>query len=268
MMKISPATSRLALLCAFATLSAVSLADVKVVSQIKMTMFGGQQAPQTVTSYYKGQMIRSEAPNSISILNGKTNEVIQINSANKTYSVTKLGQGVKAMPQGVKMVANGKTRLTNETKTIAGKAARKYVFDGTMDMQAAGQGSGKIKLHVDQWTTSTMKLAMSPFQMAGMLGQMLQSLGPAGSGVRQLTAELGKIKGFPLSNNVVMDITAKGPGQTGAPGQDIKMSFTIQTDVLSLKEGPLSASLFQVPAGYKKVAKAGGGMGMGMGGMG
>lgn len=238
--------TRFAPFAVLASLSAGSWADVTVVARVKASMFGQTEGPAAVTTYYKGALSRGEGKDGITLINRNTNQAISLDPKAKTYFVTKLGSAA-SISKDAKVVATGHTRLTDETRQIAGRPARKYVFDGTVDLQSQ-TGGGKIVFHVEQWTTTSVKLATSPFQMAGAVGKILQAIDPTSGAIRQLTAELGKMKGFPLSSSITMDMSS-GP----ASPEGMKMTFSVQTDVVTLKEGPLSASLFQVPPGYKKV---------------
>lgn len=248
-MRFQHAGFRGAALCAVTLTAVAAQADVKIVSKMKVNAFGGNQ-DAVVTTYYKGSKVRTESPGTLQIYDATTKQAIVINQAEKTYSIITLGQQGGKMPNGMKIKTTGSTKATNLTRTIAGKPARKYSFDGTITMASDKQeGSAKIILHMDQWTTTAIKGAMTPSQMMGTMGQMLQGMGALGAGLKNLTSEMSKIKGMPLDLAMDMSMAASGPNSP----QGMNFKITMSSAVQSISEAPLSASLFQIPKGYKKV---------------
>ena len=241
---------RAAALCAVAAISVAAHADVKVISRVQMAMMGRAPEPQKVTIYYKGPMIRTDVGTTISIVNSKTHQMTMLNPQAKTYTVVDR-QLPAEVTKKMKVSATAKVTPTNEQKQIAGKPARRYKMDATLDMTSAEMQNAKVhmKINMDQWTTTATKSTITPGQLTGALDQMLRNFGNLSS-LKQLTSEMNKIKGLPLSSVVKMDMTIMMPG-----GQTQNMSMNMINDVLQLTEAPLPASLFAIPAGYKKTEK-------------
>lgn len=247
---------KLVVLCSFAIFSATALADVKIVSRmISTSSMGGAQMPQTVTTYYHQGLMRSDFGNESTIINGKTHTTLLINHATKTYSqLSFTGSPQASMMKNMKMSVKGSIKPTTQKKTIAGKPARKYVGDFVITMAIPQMGGQRqtMKMHMEQWATTSIAAALSPSQIMGAMGNMLQGIGGAGS-FSSMAKELGKIKGLPLDNKMSMTmVLAMPPGQQRPPGMPSTMSFGFENHVISVKETSLSPSLFKVPAGYKK----------------
>jgi hypothetical protein len=241
---------RAAALCAVAALTVAAHADVKVISRVQMAMMGRTPEPQKVTIYYKGPMIRTDVGNTISIVNSKSHQITMLNPTTKTYTVVQR-QLPPEMVKKMKVNATAKVTPTNDKKTIAGKPARRYKMDATIDMTSPEMQNAKIhmKINMDQWTTTGTKSTITPGQLTGALDQMLRNFGNLSS-LKQITTEMNKIKGLPLSSMVKMDMTLTMP-----QGQTQNMSMNMQNDVLQLTEAPLPASMFAIPKGYKKTEK-------------
>ena len=83
-------------------------------------------------------------------------------------------------------------------------------------------------------------------------------LGSASSGLNQLSKEVTKIKGYPVSQDVAitgvqspMGPTAamKGGGESGDPNAPF---LTMNTASSGFSDGAVANSVFEVPAGYKQ----------------
>ncbi len=262
-------------------------ADVKVVSRVTMTGLSGQMAsqmpsgPQSQTTYYKGAKIRTEANDGkqVTIYDAQTKTLTVLNPTKKTYTTVP----VSAMAQDPRLaMLDIKTTSTvkpgGKTKTIAGKPAKNYVWQATIAMgmkqgamppggasKGAQTPSGtlfSITMNGEQWTTEAVKMPGATGK--GMLGVLS---GPAAAmpGLEPLIAKLSTIKGVPLTSTVRQSF-ARGAGLSGSGTALPARTMTTQTDVVSITEANLPATLFAVPAGYTKAAMPrGGGVGpMGM----
>jgi len=77
-----------------------------------------------------------------------------------------------------------------------------------------------------------------------LLPSFIQTV-PPGAFLSPLTDKLGKTKGFPVTSKVIVTTTS--------PRSVTPTTVTITTELRSITDGPLDASLFQVPDDYKKV---------------
>lgn len=253
--------ARFAVACASLLVATAAPADVKMVSRMTSTSSMGQAPlPQTITAYFKKGLMRSDVGTISTIMNAKTHQNLIIDHTKKTYSqFDMLGamNARSAMLKDMKVDVSGSVRPTNQKKTIAGKAAQLYLADFVMTMsmpQMKGQKQ-TMKMHMEQWATKSVPAALSASQMMGVMGTMFQGL-PGFSNMNKLVKEFGKIKGFPLDNKMVMTMAFALPkGQARPQGMPSSMTFGFENHVISLKEGPVDAGLFKVPAGYKKAQK-------------
>ena len=248
-------------------------ADVKVVSQVTITGLPAGAAtaqsskPQTVTAYYKGTKVRTEAANTVTIYDGKTNTVTTLSPASKTYTVASM-----AAPAANPMMAmmDVKTTATlkpgGKTKTIAGKPAKNYVWQANIAMgmkPSAKQNANSqmpsgplvtIQMNGEQWTTDAVKL---PAGSKSLVMSMMSGPAKAIPGLSPLMDKFAQIKGLPLSATLTQAfkqsaaMMAMGGARSNVPPKPI----TVTTNVLSLSEKPLAATLFAVPAGYQKVRR-------------
>ena len=277
-------SAKIALLCGAAMAAALANADAKVVSKFTMSgIMGGQPKEKRMTAYYKNGMMRTEGSDGqVMIMNSKKHQSFMIDPATRTYSefnVESLSGAPTGMMGSMKMKLNAHFKNTKDKKKIVGRPAKKYIGDigATALIPAMGQmktspGSMDIKMHMEQWTTTVVKVDLSPSEMMGAFGQILKGL-VAGSDTKQFMKEASKIKGLPLDVDMTMTMTMHPAKGTPPPPSGTPMSFTINMNsrVQSIDEKPLPASLFQVPPGYKKTEKPAGvtrGMGRGRGGRG
>ncbi|MEA2553797.1 MAG: hypothetical protein QOJ65_1973 [Fimbriimonadaceae bacterium] len=250
--------------CAFLVLAGAAVADVKVVSLLRAPGLAGIGGPQqTITTYYKGGLVRTDAQGRTTILDTRKHTTTIIDHTSRTYSVLDTASMAKLQKEtmkGMQVKVSGHVSPTKDQKSIQKKAARKYVAD--LNLVVSGpqlkgpQGPMKmnVKVHMDQWATTAVKANVSPDQAAGMLGQVLRGFTAIG-GVGDLKREMGKIRGLPLDNQTKVTISMvplKGKAPAGA-GASQTMSVEIATQ--SVSEAPINPSVFKVPAGYTKTAK-------------
>jgi hypothetical protein len=74
---------------------------------------------------------------------------------------------------------------------------------------------------------------------ANSLRSMMQAMGPMAGAFKSMRDELSKMKGYPLASTSTTSIMGR--------------TSTSSSEVTSIKEGPIPASAWEIPAGYKKV---------------
>lgn len=247
---------RTAPVLAFALLAAASQADVKVVSNFTMTGGANVQNMKMVT-YYRGDSIRVETEKAVALFDTVAGKIIMIDDKAKTYSEVVLGEGTPGLPEIMKqMKVTAKTDIqeTAEKKVIAGKNATKWIadLDMTMTLPPVPEMTQKAVLHLEQWTTQEIP-GVSRELMVGVMGQMLGNLG-ASPDVKDMLAQMSKIKGLPLSSNATMT-TSMTITRNGQPPETHSMNLTFTTDVQTVTEGKFADTLYAVPADYKKVVR-------------
>jgi hypothetical protein len=68
---------------------------------------------------------------------------------------------------------------------------------------------------------------------------VLQSMGPGMNSASALQEKTKELKGFPLASTTTINVLGN--------------TRTISSEVQEIKKGPVAASVFDLPAGYKKV---------------
>ena len=68
---------------------------------------------------------------------------------------------------------------------------------------------------------------------------LIQAMGPIGNAAASMTEQLKKMKGFPLANTTTTSVMGR--------------KSTTTSEVTSIKEGPIPASAWAIPADYKRV---------------
>ena len=179
--------------------------------------------PLTSTLYTHGSKTRVDVGPLTTIVDTAAHKIISINRITHTYSTSAYS------PSAMAGQVQATIKDTGQTKVILGHPARHYLMSVTSARMPSGRMSGDI------W--SAQDLPQPP--AAAFSG------GPAAA----LQGQFRKIKGMPLIVNMMV---------TGSPVGDT----SIRSVTKSVSRAALAASLFSVPAGYKRAAtpQAGGPM--------
>ena len=259
-----------------ATLPLVALADLKVVhktvSQNLPTAMAGQFSPSTeapaekkpsepvlATTYYKGKKTRVEETGRVVITDNETGTVTAIDTKKKTYTIQKIADmsaQVNPIAEMLEVKVDGGVKPTETKKTIAGREAKLYTSKFTMAMSIkegapiplpAGDGPlMEITMETEQWAAESLQVestGLAP-NMSPIPANMMRMM----PGVDSILKKMAEIKGFPLATNVKMTLQSAFP-LPGLPEKPI----VIKMETVSVTEGALPDTLFQVPAGYKQV---------------
>lgn len=243
-------------------------ADVTIVSEINATGLpaampqSAQKFPQTVTTFYKGDSVRTEVGGVVTIQDAAADKLYTLDPVKKTYtetSLAKLMDQVNPFLAMMKFDVKGDVKEGGETRTILGMPAKNYRIAMTMAMSMAAPGapdasggqaapSGPLmtmKLEGEHWTTEGLELRTNAQQM--MASSALRLLGPMMQGMKPLTEKMNVIKGTPLSSKMTITLTT---GQALA-GAALKEPMVITSEAKSIGNDPLADTLFKVPADYK-----------------
>lgn len=133
-------------------------------------------------------------------------------------------------------------------KMMGGMAAAVDVHKGTGGRKIAGYSCenwvialGELS-RTDQCLTTELQFPLQPWEaFKGFTSRMqhMTAMGPAGKGMSQLQEKMKDVKGFPLATTT----TTKVLGKTS----------TTSSEVTEIKKGPIPASAWALPAGYKQV---------------
>jgi len=280
------------LLAGIVSLSASAVkADLTITSQTDVSVLpaptagapgrpGGAPAaqyPQTVTTYIKGDKARTEVKGGeIRIYNGERQRTYFLNPTDKTYWIEDSGDSNRTSRFGTLKVDSTLTLNSADlakpenSKTVAGSAAQKYVLAGTItvsfqrsttdnngaaapgaggnDANGAGRRSGRggmgpVSMNGDIWVSSTVPLPTdNKFVLAALTGQ-LSSGGRNRSMASPLTDLVASLKGIPLKSKISATMTMR----------DTTRTVTTTYDVKSVSTDSIDDSLFRAPDDYAHV---------------
>ena len=172
-----------------------------------------QSGPQLSVVYVRGAMTRADIGSMTYLMNTSTHQATVLNRRSHTY----MTPPYRSQSAAGQMTATVKD--TGQTKTISGHSARHYTLNMTSPSLP-----GMI-IEGDIW--AAQDLPQPPM------------LGTGGGPFAAIQSQFRKVKGYPLKTSVVV---------TGSP----MGNTTVQSTVISVSQAPLPASLFAIPAGYKK----------------
>jgi hypothetical protein len=236
---------RTAICFLFLSIAALSVADLKVIAEIKTSMNGDFHPTQVTTTYYHGDWVRVDAAHKTTITNTKTRKAIVIDHATKTYSTA----GANAMLdvlQGMKPTISVSVTPTEEQKLILDHQTTKYHctidLGMTPPMAAGGAHEVHVKGTMDSWVAQDLSAtgAGDGWRAAQVLFFGILDM----KGLDSALTEFGKIKGYPLENHLTMSVDSP---DMPAGGPAIEMDL----DVLAISQANLNPALFQIPSDYK-----------------
>jgi hypothetical protein len=233
---------------------ATAQADVKLVSHIHTDQNGTTQPDVTVTTYYKGAIVRTESGATVTLLNTTTGKSAILHPWNKTFAVFNINQVAPTggLAKDAKVDAHATVTQTNEHKVIAGKNTTKFVADVDFTVSSNLLVRHTV-MHIVRWTTADVPMDISSDVLEKYSPEQLTFRGL--SGIDDVQKELAKITGLPLSSEITIKSEFSAPqGVGGVPPPTTEM---ISSDVDSISQDSLDDSLFQVPTDYKSL---GGGM--------
>ena len=240
------------LVLAALSITAIAGADAKVVAHMHVDSDGTTQPDQTITTYYKGSMIRSDAANTITIIDTKSGMTTIIHPGDKAYTQYNVSQLSNSMPMFSDMTIKAKASVqaTGLHRDIAGKDAAKFIadIDIVMTPKKDSSISQHTTMHLVRWTTAAVPVDIPPADLAKFSAQ--QAVFLSLPGMEEVTRELSKIVGLPLSSDMTINTEI-----VGAPDKQLPppSKQEISTDVDSISQDPLDDSLFHIPPGYQKV---------------
>ena len=198
-------------------------------------------APRTSISYFSNSSMKTTGANGNDvIMRYDQGKIISVDHKKKTYSEMtveelqqKINEAAKSMNANKeqmealkKMMGQsfGPVSVTKEGpgETIAGYATEKYLVTGPMEMQI--WAAPELKIPGAYYDMMKLNVPQNPlFDM----GKMFE--------------EMKKINGLGLKTIMTMKVMGR--------------TMTTTTIVTDIKKGPIPASTFEVPAGYKAVSK-------------
>ena len=204
-----------------------------ITSKVTAAMGGASTSTQYITS----DKIRISDGETDMIVDLKAGKMIQIDHKKKKYfEITfeemrqhfeKMEQMIASTPMMEKMMGGKLSEVevekTSESREILGYDCTKYILN------MGGSFSETL------WVTPDLEMPLEYYDASKM---MYASMGPMAARFEKMLESIKEIDGFPLATDVDIKVM----------GKDASSS----SEVTDIKNGPIPADLFTVPAGYKK----------------
>jgi Domain of unknown function (DUF4412) len=240
-----------AVACALAVAALPAVAeDLTIVS--KETSSNGPE--KTTSQFFTKERVRHNMGDRDTIFEYGTGKITNIDHKKKEYSVftvadmeaqmqkasaemEKMNAQMQNMPPEIrekmeKMMGGGAVTVTKgASKKIAGFETQQYTITMGTNMTIQTWNTTALQFPVPE---ADLKKFMS---FAGSASSMTQN--PMFKGAAKLAEEMKKIQGFPLARTTTFQMM----GKTSTNG----------SEAIEVKQGPVPASAFEIPAGYKLV---------------
>ena len=231
--------------------------DLTITSRI--TRDGGE--PQTVTSYLASDHVRMVQPDAEVILDGKTGAMTVLDERKKTYYVVtkkdldemsasmEKQMNSPEMQQAQEQMKNLPPEMQKRMEAMMGGAMKTEVVKTGKSRTIAGYRCDEYSVTMGSMSTSLqcltteLKFPASSYDTfrsyTDSLKSMMAAFGPMAKGMGQMQQEMKKLKGFALASTSTTTVMGR--------------SSTSTSEVTSIKSGPIPASAWEIPAGYKQV---------------
>jgi hypothetical protein len=213
---------------------AAAAEDLTIVSRVTSAKGGGG----TQTQYLAADRIRTSDGDTDTIVDLASGRITLVNNKKKEYSETTMDE-LKAFMAQLDQAMAGNPMM----EKLMGKAGAVAVQKGTAGRKIAGYDTDQYILTMGDNMRFEIFAAPAlppPMQYFDARKALYATMGPMGKRFDAMFEEMKKIKGFPLATTI-----------------DYKMMMVQQqtlTEATEVKKGPIPASAFEVPAGFKKVA--------------
>jgi len=206
--------------------------DLTIVSKVTF----GKDKISTSTQYISGDKIRTSDGSNDTIMEISSGRLTMIDHKKKEYSETSLAemsamfdnlnkqmQGNPILEKMMGSVTDVKVQKGGSSKTVAGYTCDQYLL------------SMGDNFTFDLWAAPALQ---PPYQYYDASKLRYASMGPMGQRFAKMYDEMKKINGMPLS--------------TAIHTKMMGMSMDTLSEATEVRKGPIPASAFDIPAGYKK----------------
>jgi len=176
--------------------------------------------PQQTVIFVHGNQTRADVGTMSYLVNSATHQTIVLNRANHTY----ITRPYKSPAMNGAGQIQATVKDTGQTKVVSGHPARRYLMTATVPSQPGTIIRGDIWAAQDLPQPAQISTGSGPFAA--------------------MQSQFRKVKGYPMKTSLAI---------TGSPLGDT----TVNSSVVSVSKAALSASIFAIPAGYKKAAGGG-----------
>jgi hypothetical protein len=217
---------------------------------------------ETATSYISDDHLRMSQPDgNEAIIDLKSGQMSVLDGKKKTYYVvTKEDLDAIAAKINEQMNSPEVKKAQEQMKNLPPDAREKMeaMMGGmfTLDVQKTGTTRTIAGYKCENWTvtmgqmsrseqcvTSELKFPAQSWEMyrnyANSLRSMMAAMGPMAKGMESMREQYKKIKGFPLANTTTTTVMGR--------------KSVHSSEVTAINRGSISASVWEIPAGYKKV---------------
>ena len=210
-----------------------SAEDLTIVYTVKL----GDKAG-TSTQYLAAERARMTSDDTDSIIEYATGRLIQINHKKKEYTETTLAEMAAFME---KTLAEVDKMPAFAQKMMGGAVGQITVNKGTATRKIAGYDCTQYTLAMgndlvfDLWVTPALEM---PAQLLESQKAQFAAMGPPGRRFVAMYNEMKKIKGVQLATGMNYKVMGK--------------KVDTLSEATEVRRGPIPASAFAIPAGYKQ----------------
>lgn len=236
--------------CAALALAAVPTAAEDLTIVAKTTL--NNEAPSTSTSYYASDRMRVVDPGGQEFMaEYASGQMTMIDNKKKEYSVTTRQELDAAAAKMQAQLKQMEEQMKNVPPAMREKMAG--MMGGVAAAVSVQKGQGGRKLagySCDNWTVTIGEMVKQeqcltteltfPTQAWDAFKSLSAGMpGPMGQGMQQMYEKFKEMKGLPLASTSTVKVMGK--------------THTTSSEVVEIKKGPIPASAWTIPSGYKKV---------------
>lgn len=221
--------------CVMALALPAAAADMTIVYNVT----GGRGGAQTATTYVASGHFRTSDGRQDTIYDLASGRFVFVDHHKKQYWETTAEEMNAAMARMSEQMGPAKGIMS---KMMGGAAESVRVQKGSDSKTVAGHlcdhytlSAGK-SMKVEMWAARDLE---PPARYYDARSALFANNPMMGESFRKLYGEMSKIKGFPLEEHTRFSIMGHGS--------------EITRQAVEVKKGPIPASVFEVPAGYKQV---------------
>ena len=208
--------------------------DLTIVSTVSV----GKGAPSTSTQYLSTGRIRTSNPETDTLFDAGTGRVAVVNHKKKEYyeftreeMAASLQQFEAQMQQAGPMMEKMMGGAMGEV-TVKKLGTSRKLAGYDCDEYSVAMGEN---LRYDVCAAAAL---VPPTQYYDALKSPFAAMGPMARRFERVFDEMKKIKGFPIAMNSSVKV--------------MMVKSELKTEATDIKKGPIPASVFEIPAGYKK----------------
>jgi len=232
--------------------------DLTIVS--KVTRDGGE--PATATSYLSTDHARMVQPDGgEAILDLKTGQITVVDGRKKEYYVV-TRQDMDQMKAKMQQQMNSPEmqKAQDQMKNLPPEVQKKMqgmmgAAVSSFDVKKLGTARKIAGYNCDNWTitfgpskteqcvTTELPIPVQTWDayrdFAESMRSMMASMGPMAKGMGDMAAKMKEMRGYPMATSSSISMMGRSSGSS--------------SEVVEVKKGPIPASAWEPPAGYKKV---------------